>query len=289
MVFMSDDNLSASARNESDTIVIKVGTKVITNKKGYLDMEQIQNLARQINDLKKYYKRIILVTSGAVAAGREVLGKKARKIESVSTQQLYSAAGQVPLMEAYRQALKNCIQEGSKEDPLVAYQLLLTRHNFSSKKECKNIRGFIERAFAEKKEGIVIMNENDPVATDELEDGTKFSDNDHLTEHISSMMKARMAVLLSDNGICEDPNEPNTIIREIEPGSNGHKKHLRPGKSKLTRGGIIDKDKYATQMQEQGIDVHVANGRTENVIPRILVNGEKGISTHYKPADVRTV
>src|SRR3989344_4125465 len=86
MVFMSDDNLSASARNEYDTIVIKVGTKVITNKKGYLDMEQIQNLARQINDLKKYYKRIILVTSGAVAAGREVLGKKARKNESVSTQ-----------------------------------------------------------------------------------------------------------------------------------------------------------------------------------------------------------
>ncbi|OGJ56166.1 hypothetical protein A2706_02500 [Candidatus Peribacteria bacterium RIFCSPHIGHO2_01_FULL_51_35] len=288
-MFMSHDNKAKAAYDTESVIVLKVGTKVITTKEGSLDRGQIDKLTRQIHQLRKHYRKVILVTSGAVAAGREVVGAVAREGESVPEQQRYAAAGAGPLLEAWSTGFKKAAETEKKElaeDPLVVYQLLLTRHNFASKIERKNIKGSIQKIF-DADDGVVVMNENDPVSSAELKKenkkGTKFGDNDQLAGYISRLMGARVAVLLSDNGICVDPQLPDTLIKEIKNGSDEHRQYLQPAVAINGRGGAPEKDKVASDLQKRGIPVHIAAGREVNILLRILLDGEEGTSTHYKP------
>src|SRR3990167_5553186 len=271
MMFMSHDNKAKASYDTESVIVLKVGTKVITTKEGSLDRGQIDKLTRQIHQLRKHYRKVILVTSGAVAAGREVVGAVAREGESVPEQKRYAAAGAGPLLEAWSTGFKKAAETEKKElaeDPLVVYQLLLTRHNFASKIERKNIKGSIQKIF-DADDGVVVMNENDPVSSAELKKenkkGKKFGDNDQLAGYISRLMGARVTVLLSDNGWCEDPDKPETLIPEIANGSHEHRKHLRSEVKANARGGAPTKDGVACDLQSRGIDVHITGGRVENV------------------------
>ena len=257
-------------------IVVKVGTSGITTSDGKLDPAEMEKLASQIAAATKQGDKIVLVTSGAVAAGIAELGIPP-KPKDVAFQQAAAATGQSVLMAKYRELFK-------KFDLKVA-QILLTAEDLSNRASYVHTCDVLGLLL---KIGVVpIINENDVVSVDELmrTEGYKvnFSDNDILSVLVAGALCADLVVILSDvEGLyTADPAQPgaeliksvNTITTEL--------KNALSGKSKLGRGGIQSKIKAAEIATSCGIPLVIANSRRENVIVDILSGKEVG--TFFKP------
>jgi len=257
-------------------VVLKVGTNAITNTQGNLDTEKMGKLAQQIANAMKQGDKVVLVTSGAVAAGIAELGIPP-KPKDVAFQQAAAATGQSVLMAKYRELFK-------KYDLKVA-QILLTAEDLSNRASYVHTCDVLSLLL---KIGVVpIINENDVTSVDELmrTEGYKvnFSDNDILSVLVAGAVCADLVIILSDvDGLyTADPSQPGSeLIKSVDEITSELKNSLS-GKSKLGRGGIQSKIKAAEIATSCGIPVIIANSRRENVLLDVLAG--KDVGTFFKP------
>jgi len=260
----------------SRLIVVKVGTSGITTADGKLDEEEMRRLAKQVAAAHEQGNRIVLVTSGAVAAGIAELGIPPKPNDLVF-QQASAATGQSVLMAKYRELFR-------AHDVKVA-QILLTAEDLSNRASylhtC-NVLGMLLKI------GVVpIINENDVTSVDELKPVTEgyrvnFSDNDILSVLVANALQADLVIILSDvDGLfTKDPQDPAAeLIKTVDCVTCELTESLN-GKSRLGRGGIQSKVKAAEIATTCGIPVVIANSRRENVIADILAG--KKIGTYFK-------
>jgi len=260
----------------SKLIVVKVGTSGITTNDGKLDEKEMERLACQIALASKQGNKMILVTSGAVAAGIAELGITP-KPNDIVFQQASAATGQSVLMAKYRELFR--------EHGIKVAQILLTAEDLSNRTAYLHTCNVLLMLL---KIGVIpIINENDVTSVDELKPLTEgyrvnFSDNDILSVLVANALRADLVVILSDvDGLyTKDPQDPTAeLIKTVECVTCELKESVN-GKSRLGRGGIQSKVKAAEIATTCGIPVIIANSRRKNVILDIL-NG-KEIGTHFK-------
>ncbi len=260
----------------SRLIVVKVGTSGITTVEGNLDQEEMHKLTSQIAEATKQGDKVVLVTSGAVAAGIAELGIPP-KPNDIVFQQAAAATGQSVLMAKYRELFKS--------HGLKAAQILLTAEDLSNRASYVHTCNVLNMLL---KTGVIpIINENDVTSVAELrqKEGYRvnFSDNDILSVLVANAMGADMIIILSDvDGLfTADPQEPGAqLIKTVEAITPELKSSLN-GKSKLGRGGIQSKIKAAEIATSCGIPMVIANSRRENVILDIIAG--KDVGTFFKP------
>jgi glutamate 5-kinase len=240
-------------------IVVKVGTNVITGKDGKLVPEILDSLTGQIAALASQGVEVILVSSGAVGAGRGMVTISA-SLSPVETRQVLAATGQIRLINAYSDRF-------SKHDMLSA-QILVTKGDFRDRQHYLNMRTCFNALLQQKI--VPIVNENDAVAVTEL----MFTDNDELSGLIASMMQVDAHIILSNvDGLFDMQGETKKLISEVDPSSKNFSQYIRPGKSEFGRGGMLTKCNIAHKLSQLGITVHIANGMTPNILESII-NGE---------------
>lgn len=257
-------------------IVVKVGTCGITCSNGELDLQEMESLTEQIAAATKQGDKIVLVSSGAVAAGIAELGIPP-KPKDITFQQVAAATGQSVLMAKYRELFR-------KYDLKVA-QILLTAEDLSNRASYVHTCDVIGLLL---KIGVVpIINENDVTSSDELMSSkgykVNFSDNDILSVLVAGALCADLVIILSDiEGLyTSDPSEPNAkLIKTVDEVTSKLKRSLK-GKNKRGRGGIVSKLKAAEIATSCGIPLIIANSRRINVVPDILVG--KDVGTYFKP------
>lgn len=260
----------------SRLIVVKVGTSGITTTQGKLDEEEMHKLTSQIAAVTKRGDKVILVTSGAVAAGIAELGIPP-KPNDVVFQQAAAATGQSVLMAKYRELFK--------EHGLKVAQILLTAEDLSNRASYVHTCNVLKMLL--KANVVPIINENDVTSVAELRQRegytVNFSDNDILSVLVASAIEADMLIILSDvDGLfTADPQQPDAkLIKTVEAITPELKRSLS-GKSKRGRGGIQIKIKAAEIATSCGIPVVIANSRRENVLLDVL--DAKDVGTFFKP------
>lgn len=245
-------------------IVIKIGTNLLTDKLCGLRADLINQIARQIAELKKKGIEILIVTSGAIGAGCTELGIK--KSMEVEVRQALAAVGQSTVMRAYHDTF-------SRHGVKVA-QLLLTYEDFSNRKRYLNLRNALNKLL---ELGVIpIINENDPVSVDEI--GVTFGDNDKLSALVASKMNADLLVILTDIDGLYDKN-PNTnkdakLIRRVDKITQEIEKAAGKAGSAFSIGGMATKIKAAKIAMESGCDVVICDGRKENILAKAISGGE---------------
>jgi glutamate 5-kinase len=243
-------------------IAIKVGSNVLTGDDGKLDTGRISHLVEQISQIRAMGIEVVLISSGAVAAGRSVLSES-NKMDAVSARQLWSAVGQVKLINIYAGLFAN--------HGLYCAQVLTTKENFSDRRHYLNMKNCISTMLDNNV--IPIVNENDTISVTEL----MFTDNDELSGLISSMMGCQALLILSNvDGIYDgDPNdEASSIIPEIKASSRSYEHFIMIQKSGFGRGGMHTKYSLARKIALEGIDVFIANGTRDDIITGILNNAD---------------
>ena len=256
--------------DQAKRVVIKVGSAVLTDDEG-LDPRIIGNIARQISFLQSTGREVILVRSGAVAAGRRRLGIAKTAHEELKVKQALAATGQGLLMHAYEQAFAGYRQSVA--------QVLLTHTDLSHRGRYLNVRNTILTLF---EFGVVpIINENDTVSAEEL----RFSDNDTLGALITNMIGADMFIILTDVDCLysghplEDPSARPVytvarITKEIEKMA-GH------AASQLGTGGMMAKIRAAKMVAACGGCSFIGPGRHPEIL-QALFSGEL-IGTFFLP------
>jgi len=258
-------------------IVVKVGTSSVTRDDGTLDEEEMLHLAAQIAKAIKQGNKIVLVTSGAVAAGINELGIPV-KPNDIVFKQASAATGQSVLMAKYRELFKGY--------GLKVAQMLLTAEDLSNRASYLHTCNVLNMLLAM---GVVpIINENDVTSVDELtpvNEGYRvnFSDNDILSVLVATAIPADLVVILSDvDGLYNmDPQDPNAIVIRRVKNITSDLKNSVSGKSKVGRGGIQSKVKAAEIATNCGIPVIIANSRRKKVLTDILAGKE--IGTYFEP------
>jgi len=251
-----------------ERITVKVGSNVITQKDGSLNVSRILRIVEDISVLSKQGKKVILVTSGAVAAGRsEVVPSKRTNI--VGAKQIWASIGQVKLMANYQFLFgKYGMQVG---------QLLATKESFMDRRHYLNMKNCITAMLDSNV--LPILNENDSISIDEL----MFTDNDELSGLISAMMDCHTLFLLTNvDGIYNsEPNSPGAeLIREVYPDSHNVSGGISAIKSGFGRGGMLSKYSTARKISNLGIDVYIANGNRDSIITDII-RGRDVPFTHF--------
>lgn len=265
-------------QKERSKIIVKVGTNVLTRPDGSLDMTNISQLVDQLAYLKKNAFDVVLVSSGAVGAGRELL-PMADQLDPVVRRQMLSAIGQVRLMEVYRQLFAGY--------QLLCGQVLATKEDFRDRRHYLNMRNCLEALLHD--QVIPIVNENDVVSVTEL----MFTDNDELASLVTSMLNADTLVILSsvDGLYTGAPDDPEaSLISELSADDQEVWSYIAPVKSSFGRGGMATKVRMAQQTAKLGADVILANGRRANVLLDILLE-ETGPCTRIaagpKPSNMK--
>jgi glutamate 5-kinase len=256
-------------------IAVKVGSNVITKTDGSLDTWRISRLVEDIFFLYKKGIEVILISSGAVAAGRNDVNPS-KKTNIMSARQVWASIGQVKLISSYQYLF------GKYGIP--AGQVLATKESFRGRMHYLNMKGCIS-AMVENNV-LPIVNENDTISVNEL----MFTDNDELSGLISSMMDCDSLIILTNvDGIYKGvPGlEGSELIRLVDEDSSDIVKYLSPKRSGLGRGGMITKCNTAMKLAAEGIDVFIANGTRDSVITDI-VNGKDVPNTHFVARDAKT-
>lgn len=239
-------------------IVVKVGTNVLAREDGLLDITSISHLVDQIAALKAQGVEVILVSSGAVGAGRSLFPAP-EGISGVVRRQVLSAIGQVRLMEIYRQLFAN--------HGLFCAQVLATRADFQGKTHYANMKNCFQALLRDKV--VPVVNENDVVSVSEL----MFTDNDELAGLVAAMTNAQALIILSsvDGVLSGPPGEPGSgVIPEIDPADKQWLKLILPSKSSFGRGGMHTKFRIAQKAAKAGITTYIANGRRPGILADIL-------------------
>ena len=245
-------------------IVVKVGTHAIATRTGRPDYPALRRLVSQLCALRKSGNEVVFVSSGAVAAGVESLGLKARP-KDVNDVQMCAAVGQARFISEYETLFE---RHGVKIG-----QVLLTHHDFDNRRLAQNVRKSLDHLV---KAGIIpVINENDVVADEELK-GQTFGDNDWLSFLIAKLVKADALVLLTTvDGLLDANGKRIPEIANIRKAM----RLVRVGeKGSLSKGGMDSKLRAVKAAVASGIDTYIANGRKTVLAP--LLAG-KSVGTFF--------
>jgi glutamate 5-kinase len=262
------------------TVVVKVGTNVLTTDTGEMALERIQRLVDDIAALRDRQLRVILVTSGAISMGMDRLGFKARPTE-LRDKQACAAVGQVRLMSVYEQTF---LRHG-----ITTAQILLTEDDFSSRVRYLNLRNTISRLLEHRV--VPVINENDTVSTSEIEtdaggaDGGRkpiFGDNDRLSALVTSKLDADLLVILSDvDGLYElapgaTPGGEGSRLVSVVEAITPEIEAMAQGGNPRGRGGMAAKLQSIRVALESGGLAVIASGLEAGILPRILAGEDLG-------------
>ena len=256
---------------QKQRIVIKIGSSSLTHvETGEVNLMKIEKLVRVISDLRGQGKDVVLVSSGAIAAGRQALGHH-RKPDTLAEKQAFAAVGQARLMMVYQKLFAEYNQ--------TAAQVLLTKDTMVNDSSRYNAQNTFDELL--NLGTIPIVNENDTVSTSEIPYVDSFGDNDRLSAIVAALIGADLLILLSDiDGLYTDDPRENpeagfiSLVPEITP------EFLRMGKdtsgSDVGTGGMSAKLAAARIATDSGADMVIANGDQVDVILDIMSGKEKG-------------
>ncbi len=268
IIISDNSNKLKNIKPEFNRIAVKIGSNVITQSDGSLSDGRILRIVEDVAILYKQGIEVILITSGAVAAGRSGV-TPSKKTNIIAARQIWAAIGQVKLMSSYQFLFgKYGIHAG---------QLLATKESFRDRRHYLNMKNCISAMLENKV--LPIVNENDAISINEL----MFTDNDELSGLISSMMDCTSLFILSnvDGVYTGHPGQEGTeLIKLIDEYSEDLDKYITDEKSEFGRGGMITKCSIATKIASQGIDVYIANGTRDSILTDIV--REKNVPfTHF--------
>lgn len=257
--------------NSCQTLIIKIGSNVLTRDDDQLDGERIQHLSDQIDRILQTGRKVVIVSSGAVAAGIGVLGLN-QKPQSLPELQASASAGQPLLMKAWGQSLE---ARGRRVG-----QILLTVNDFRNRKRYLNVRNTIRTLFSF--HVVPIVNENDSVSIREIALG----DNDQLASKIASLVQKPLLVILSGiDGLFDgSPSDSKSrVIPLVEKLDEELLSHVSADQSSRGRGGMAAKLKAILNATSTGHSVILANGQSDGVLDRIATGEETG-TLFFAPA-----
>ncbi|MBT3363535.1 MAG: glutamate 5-kinase [Chloroflexi bacterium] len=247
-------------------VVVKLGTNLITGGTDTLNVEAMTNLVNQIANLRRKKIELVLVSSGAITAGREKLGKvKERK--DIPYKQVLAAIGQNHMMNTYESLFK--------AHEMTIAQTLLTKTDLSDRQGYLNARNTL---MALLELGVVpIVNENDVVAIDEI-DELKFGDNDNLSAMVSNLVDADLLIILSDVAglYTADPemNPSAELLHSVDKITPEIEKMAGKTRNKRATGGMGTKIEAAKKATASGTTVIIAYGQETDVLEKAM-NGKK--------------
>lgn len=260
---------------ESERVIIKVGTRVITDRTGTPELRYMRRLVHQIAHLHNQGREVILVSSGAVGAGMAALGITQRPTE-VPDLQMCAAVGQAKLMSTYEMLFSRCgIRVG---------QVLLTHTDFTDKIRQMNAKRVLEHLIDRRV--IPIINENDVVADEELKNMLSLGDNDYLSALVARLTHTHVLVLLSTvEGLLKEAKTRSVGTvgrkRRVSYVSNVEDaiKLINPNMISdggLSKGGMESKLRATQMALEMGVPVVIAGGRRVSVLLRIFAGADEG-------------
>ncbi len=244
--------------NSYKKVVVKLGTNVLTRENGALDITSISHIVDQIVELKQRGIEVILVSSGAVGAGRSAI-QLSKSLNKIVQRQVYSAIGQIHLLNLYNNLFGN--------HQIFCAQVLATKEDFRDRTHYLNMKNCFQALLRDNV--IPIVNENDVISVNEL----MFTDNDELAGLIASLMNADALLILSTvDGILDGhPDQPaSKTITEIDPDDKAIQEFIMPSKSSFGRGGMHTKFNISKKVSKLGITTFIANGKRPNIILDII-------------------
>lgn len=260
------DILRQEIATAATTIVVKVGTRVLTRDDGCLDQQRIAQLAEELHGVLATGRKVVVVSSGAVGAGIGRLGLASRPTD-VARLQAVAAVGQSLLVEAYERSLQAFGRH--------AAQILLTAEDLETRTRYLNARNTIRTLLDYG--AVPIINENDSVSVDELQ--ITFGDNDRLAAIVTNLIQAPLLVLLSDvDGLYDgDPADPaSRVIPTVKRPDQSILDLVRDRATGVSRGGMASKLEAARQVTVAGENVIIAGGRSPGVLAKILAGEPVG-------------
>jgi len=248
---------------EARTLVVKVGSSLVTNEGRGLDAAAIARWAAQVARLRSLGRRIILVSSGAIAEGMQRLGW-ARRPHAMHELQAAAAVGQMGLVQCY----ESCFRDHG----LSTAQVLLTHADMADRQRYLNARSTLRTLL---RLGVIpVINENDTVVTDEI----KFGDNDTLAALVTNLVEADALVILTDQaGLYElDPRKhaDAKLVQQAEAADPRLEAMAGGTGTSIARGGMLTKVLAARRAARSGAHTVIASGREPEVLVR-LVQGER--------------
>lgn len=256
-----------SKLKEKQRIVVKIGSSSLTHPQtGELNLLKIEKLIRILCDLKGEGRDVVLVSSGAIAAGRLALGNRKRP-DTLAEKQAYAAVGQARLMMVYQKLFS--------EYNHVAAQVLMTKDTMTNDASRYNAQNTFDELL--NLGAVPIVNENDTVSTHEIQ----FGDNDRLSAIVAALIGADLLILLSDiDGLYSDDPHKNPDARFISTVQEITPLLMEMGKDTSTSdvgtGGMAAKLAAARIATDSGSDMVIANGDDVEVIYDIMKGADKG-------------
>lgn len=254
-------------------IVIKIGSNVITQPDGSINMPLLEHLCAQIAQLRQKGMEALIVSSGAVAAGRGIFPLQ-KKIDPVTRRQLLAAVGQHQLMQTYTRLFQ--------QYDCHCAQVLVTKEDFRSRRHYLNIRNCLEGIL--QNHVIPIINENDVVSVTEL----MFTDNDELAGLVAAMLNVHTLIILTNVAGLYDrnPKDPEAqLITTVDSRKQDFSAVISAEKSDFGRGGMLTKVRMAQKLAAMGTGVYIAGGKQEDILLSIAEGKQGGT---YFPASKKT-
>ena len=242
-------------------IVIKIGSSILIDEKGKPKKIWLQEFTKDINNLIKKKKKIVIVSSGAIAMGCEYLKIKKNGLK-VDKSQAVASIGQIELMDFYKKTFD--------KSKIKISQILLTLDDTEQRRRSINARRTIDNLLTM---GIIpIVNENDTTATTEI----KYGDNDRLAARVSQIISADCLILLSDvDGLYTDnpkKNKETKLIKTVKEIDENIKRYATKTENLYGSGGMKTKIEAAKICQLSGCYMAIANGNHKNPIKKITEN-----------------
>ena len=260
------DLLRQEVTATAEKIVVKVGTRVLTDAQGKLDLQRMSALANQLVAIADSGRQVVLVSSGAVGAGMNRLSMETRPTD-VATLQAIAAVGQTDLMQTYQKLFQ--------EQGRLAAQVLLTANELDDRVSYLNVRNTLLELL--ELQVIPVVNENDTVSVDELQ--TTFGDNDQLAGLVTNLLGAQLLIILSDvDGLFtgnpeDDTSELVPTVTSLDETIAGYVQESSGG---LGTGGMGSKLQAVRMVTSAGENAVIANGRESEVLTRILAGESLG-------------
>ncbi|MDE5658176.1 MAG: glutamate 5-kinase, partial [Muribaculaceae bacterium] len=256
-------------------VTIKIGSNVLTRADGTLDVTRVSALVDQICQLRAQGIETVLISSGAVACGRsELRGMALPQLDNVDARQLFSAVGQVKLINRYYDLFR--------DRGINVGQVLTMKESFATRRHYLNQRNCMMVML---RNGIIpIVNENDTVSVTEL----MFTDNDELSGLVAAMLDCDALIILSNiDGIYNgNPKTPGAeVIRRVDPDLD-LTDYIMTERSGFGRGGMVTKYRIARKVADEGIAVIIANGKRDNILTDIILGDGDTLCTEFAPAAV---
>ena len=260
---------------ESRRIVVKIGSRVIVQPSGRPDVRRLRALVGEMAGLRRRGYELVVVSSGAIAAGMEALGIRERPT-SVPDLQMCAAIGQGRLMARYTELFAR--------EKLLAGQILLTHDDFAQKVRLANLRRSMEHLL--RAGAVPVVNENDVVADEEVRADLSLGDNDHLASLVARQVRADLLVLLSTTDGLRDtrPEGRNRRISCVETIGRELHRLVKPVQGGLSKGGMDSKLRAAEDCVLAGTNVVIAHGRKAGILSSVLAGDDVGTLFAASPA-----